>query len=152
MPRVDDVARVTVPIDTAIYAAGDLMSLAVEVPLVSVENFPSHITSLGVLDYDDQGGALWAIFFDSNPGVLGVVNAAMAISDAQAERILGVVPVAAADYYDLGNQQWAQPQFNPIKVRARDGTTSIWMALQARAASTYASGQMLFKVGVVKVE
>lgn len=150
--RVDDVAEVILPVDTAVYAAGDLMSLAVEVERVCVENHPSYIVSLTVLDYDDQGAALDLLVFRTHPGVLGVVNAPVAIGDAQAEAILCFIPVAAADYVDLGAQQIAQPEFYARKVRPLDGQTSLWVAAVSRGAGTYLGGRLLLKVGVVKEE
>ena len=152
MPKVDDVSEVRLNLDTAVYASGDLLCQAVELENVCVPNYPAFIESVTLLDYDDQGGALDLIFFRANPGSLGVVNVALAISNAQAEMVLGVVNVAAADYTDLGAQRIAQPQFYPIKVRALDGSASIWVAGAGRSASTYAGGRMLLKCGVVRVE
>lgn len=150
MTKVDNVPEVTLALNTAVYADGDLLCQAVEVKAVCVPNYPAFLESVTLLDYDDQGGALTLIFFNANPGDLGVVNDAMAISDAQAEMVLCVVEVASGDYTDLGAQQIAQPEFYPRKVRPADGGSSVWLAGKAGAASTYASGKMLVKVGVIK--
>jgi len=151
--RVDDVAEVILPIDTAAYAAGDLMSLATEVERVCVENHPSYIVSLTVLDYDDQGGDIDLLVFRTHPGVLGVVNAPIAITNAQAQEILCCVLVRAADYIDLGAQRLAQPEFYARKVRPADGQTSLWVAAVCRTGQvTYPSGRLLLKVGTVKEE
>lgn len=150
--RVDDVAEVRLNVDTAVYAAGDLMALAVEIPRCCVANHPSYIVSVTVLDYDDQGAAFDLLFFRADPGNLGTVNAAIAISDAAAEQILCSIPVAAADYIDLGAQQIAQPEFYARKVRPSDGQTSLWVAAVSRGTPTYAGGRLLLKVGTVKEE
>jgi len=146
------VAEVELTLDTAVYADGDLLCQPAELQNVCVENFPSFIYNALILDYDDQGGAIELLFFRSNPGHLGTVNAGISIGDAQAEEIIGIVPVASGDWTDIGSQQIADPQFNPIKVRPTDGGTSVWVAGMAGAASTYTSGKMLVKVGVRKIE
>ena len=142
--------KVELSLDVAAYADGDLLCQAVEVPSVCVENYPAFLESVTVLDYDDQGGAITLVFFDQNPGSLGAVNAAMAISDAQAEMVLCVVEVASGDYTDLGDQQIGQPEFYPRKLRPADGGTSVWVAGKAGAASTYASGKALLRIGTVR--
>jgi len=151
--RVDDVAEVILPVDTAAYAAGDLMSLATEVERVCVQNHPSYIVSLTVLDYDDQGGAFDLLVFRSYPGVLGTVNLAVALTAAACQEILCWIPVAAADYTDLGARQIAQPEFYPRKVRPADGQTALWVAAVCRTGQVaYPSGRLLLKVGVAKEE
>jgi len=151
--RVDDVQEVILPVDTAAYATGDLMSLAVEIERVCVQNHPSYIVSLTVLDYDDQGGAFDLLVFRSYPGVLGTVNLPVAITDAQAGEILCWISVLATDYTDLGTQQVAQPEFNTLKARPTNGQTSLWVAAVCRQDQvTYASGRLLVKVGTEKVE
>ena len=152
MPGVDDVSEAILSLDTAVYADGDLLCQAVELVDVCAPNFPAFIVSATLLDYDDQAGDLTLVFFRANPGHLGAINAAMAINNAQAEMVLCVISIATADYTDLGAQCIGQPEFYPRKVRALDGSSSLWVAAQAGAASTYASGRMLLKVGVVRVE
>lgn len=151
--RVDDVQEVILPVDTAAYAAGDLMSLAVEIERVCVQNHPSYIVSLTVLDYDDQGGAFDLLVFRSYPGVLGTVNLPVALTAAACGEILCWIPVIAANYTDLGLRRIAQPEFYARKVRPTDGQTSLWVAAVCRQDQvTYASGRLLLKVGTAKEE
>jgi hypothetical protein len=153
MPRHDSgPIEVTLIVETGAYADGDLLCQAVEIPNLTVENQPAYINSLTVIDYDDQGAAHDFVFFDRNPGNLGVLNAAAALTDTQVGYVQAVVPVAAADYADLGNQQVAQPDFNPRKVRPYNGGTSMWVAAIANGAATYATGRLPIKVGAVRVE
>jgi len=151
--KIDIVAECVLSLDTAAYTAGDLMCQAVELEYACVPNYPSFIESVTLLDYDDNGAALDLLFFRAYPGILGAVNAAVALSAVQAEMIQAVVHIVAGDYTDLGARQIAQPEFYPRKVRPTDGQTSIWVAAVARTSQTaYASGRLLLKVGVVKVE
>lgn len=143
---------VELPVDTAVYADGDLLSQAVEIEDVCVASQPAYINSLTVTDFDDQGAALDFAFFDRDPGNLGTLNATCSWSDTQSEYIQAGIPVAAADYIDWGDQQTANPDFNTRKVRSAEGGTSIWVAAVSNGTPTYASGKLLLHVGVVRVE
>ncbi len=151
--KVDDVAEALLSLDTAAYTSGDLMCQAVELERVCVPNYPSFIESVTLLDYDDNGAALDLLFFRAHPGNLGTVNAAVLLSAAAAEMILCWVTIGTGDYIDLGTRRVAQPEFYPRKVRPADGQTSVWVAAVSRTSqTTYASGRMLLKVGVIKIE
>jgi len=93
---------VTLSLDTAIYASGDLLADTQEVADWVVNGGPEMILqSLTVIDEDDQKVAFDVYFLSSNVS-MGTENAAPSITDANARSILGLHSVLAADYKDLG--------------------------------------------------
>ena len=141
----DWVTEVELLVDPAIFASGDLMGQAVEVPYATQDNGSSVIESVVVTDYDNAGAALHLVFFDENPGPLGAANAAMAITDAQAAMVCGVVPVAATDYSDLGAQQVATVRSAGLEVHPTNGT-SLWVAAKSMGTGTYTHGRITVRV------
>lgn len=94
---------VTLSLDTSAYASGDVLAGTQEVTGYQsvVGGAKAFLQSLTVIDEDDQKVAFDVYLLSSNV-VMGTENAAPSISDADASSILGVVPVAVADYKDLG--------------------------------------------------
>ena len=145
----DWVQEVELLINPAIFAVGDLMGNPVEVPYVTMDNGSSVVQSVVVTDYDNAGAALHLVFFDEAPGPLGAPNAAMAITDAQAAMVCGVVPVAATDYSDLGAQQVATVRGVGLEVHPVNGT-SLWVAPKSMGTGTYATGRLTVRVGLLR--
>jgi len=145
----DTLVTVTLPVDTAIHASGDLLSNPVEMPTAALANGSSVIVSASVIDYDDQGANLNLLFFDAYPGNLGALNAAMAISDTQAAMLIGQLSIDS--WLDLGAQQLGE-QTTPksLLVRAADGGPSIWVAARSAGTGTYATGHLTLKLGPLR--
>jgi len=145
----DWVCEVDFGVDTAIYASGDLLANTEELPYAVMSNGTSVITSLTLTDGDDQGAAMDVLFFRSNPGSLGVRNAAISITQTQAEECLGWVPIGAADYCDLGTRRVATVRSVGLVVHPTN-STSVWVALVSRGTPTYTTGRLLLKVGLLR--
>jgi len=141
---------VTLTLDTAIYASGDVLTdtAPVALPRMPPDNpaaLYAEITSVQVLDEDNQGIALDLVFLKTNVS-LGTKNAAVSISDANAREIVGIVPVAAADYKALANSQQAFPQFNPIPMALP--AAAFYVAAISRGAGTYSAAGVRLRIGV----
>jgi len=127
-------------LDTNEVVAGDVMCATLPIALAGqapvTGRFRIEIVGLSILDKDDKGGLLDVVFLKSDVQ-LGTVNAAISITDANAENIIGIVPITS--YYDLINSQRAQPGFDPIFTEL--ASQYLYVALVARATNTYtASG------------
>lgn len=144
----EEVYDLTLTLDTSAYASGDVLSATAELanffPTATAKRI---ITSVRVLDEDDQAGDFDIIFLDANKS-LGTANAAASITDADARSIIGLVAVASSDYKDLGGNQVAVIS-NIGQVVKANGSTSIWIGTVSRAAKTYTAAGIRLKIGVL---
>ena len=147
----DKVIEVTVPVDTAVHAANDVVCQPIELAGITQAQGCAVITSVVIADLDDQGSALDVVFLRSNIAV-GANNAAMAISDNDLDEVLGYVSVSA--YLDLANNQVGEARNVGLVIEPEindgDSDRSIWMALRTTGTPTYASGTLTVKVGVLR--
>ena len=144
----EEVYDLTLTLDTSAYASGDVLSATAELanffPTATAKRI---ITSVRVLDEDDQAGDFDIIFLDANKS-LGTANAAASITDADARSIIGLVAVASSDYKDLGGNQVAVIS-NIGQIVKANGSTSVWIGTVARAAKTYTAAGIRLKIGVL---
>ncbi len=148
--RVGDWSQeVAIGVDTAIYAAGDLLFDTQEVPFAAMPNGTSIVISLVVTDYDDQGAAFDVLVFRSNPGSLGVINAAIGVTAAMADECIGHIPVGAADYTDLGTRRVGTVPGIGLQVHPTN-STSIWVAGVSRGTPTYTTGRLRLLFGFMR--
>lgn len=133
-------SEVVLTLDTSIYASGDVLSdtAVIHNALDEVEG-TGIIHSVTLLDKADQAGALDLVFFRTNVS-LGTKNAAVSISDTNADEIVGVVEIAASDYVDLVNSQIVTKSNLGIGFQG-DPTSGIklYVAAISRDTKTYAS-------------
>ena len=100
--RCSNIISVTLSLDTAAYASGDLLADAQAVTSAARSSGGGgKLISLTVIDEDDQGVA-FDVYLTSSSNSWGTENAAPTISDADARSIQAKVSVATADYKDLG--------------------------------------------------
>lgn len=97
------IVDVTLVVDTAIYASGDVMSDVAVVPNCLFEkNSPQMLMSLVAIDEADSTGLSFDVWFFRASQTLGTFNVAPAITDAAARDIVGRVSVLTTDWKDLG--------------------------------------------------
>lgn len=142
------VKEVTLTLDNGnVYAAGDVLAATQEVTsAVRVHGGSAVWQSAIVLDQDDQGIALDLVLLRTNVGI-GAENAAVAVTDANADEILGIVEVAAVDYVDLINSQLVTKDNLGIVVDAGAGSASLFIAAISRGAGTYTTNGITLKLG-----
>jgi len=122
---------VTLSLDTAAYASGDLLADAQEVAGVSLATGgEAELVSLTAIDEDDQGAA-FDVYLTSASTTWGTENSAPTVSDAAARSIQAVIPIATADYKALGGVRVAQPRLaqNIGVVCSCVGGTSLYVAV-----------------------
>lgn len=143
------VLEVTLSLDTAAYADGDV--LADTQTVTNAFKIPGGrmiLQSVTVLDEDDQGQAFDLIFLDTNNS-LGTENAAVSITDANARRIFGRVSIAAGDYYDLVANRIATVTNIGLVLAAATGSRSLFLGAVSRGTGTYTASGIKLKLGVM---
>lgn len=90
------------------------------------------IVGATLVDANDIIGAYDLVIFDSSV-TLASDNAAFAVSDADALKVVGLIPLAA---YDIGNNRVAQ-QYNLAVPYLCNGGTSLYGGLITRAGHTF---------------
>lgn len=127
---VIDLISVTLTLDTGAYASGDLLSDSAAIAgALRVSGGNAELVSVMVIDEDDQKQAI-DIYITSSSSSWGTFNAAPTITDAVARSIQAHIPIAAADYKDLGGVAVAQPAIakNIGVVCEGSGSTSLYVA------------------------
>jgi hypothetical protein len=143
-----DLIDVTLSLDTSAYASGDVLAATQEVAnAVAANGGKAVLHSVTVLDKDDQGQALDLVFLRTNVS-LGTENAAVSITDADAEEILGVVQVTAGDYLDFGANRVATMPSVGLVLEAGAASTSLYLAAVSKGTGTYSASGIVVKLGL----
>jgi hypothetical protein len=141
---------VTLSLDTAAYAAGDLMADTQAVTnAMRVNNGTGVLQSIQVLDEDDQGAAFDIVLLSANNS-LGTENAAPSVSDANARDILGFMSIAAGDYIDLGGCRIASKMGIGLVVKPAAGTRDLYLATITRGAPTHTASGVRLRLGFLQ--
>lgn len=143
----DIVRSVTFSTDTSAYASGDLVADVQEITFVGMrKGQPVRLRSIVLLDKADQKLDLNFVFLKSNTS-LGTENAAPSITDDDAENIVAIVPVAVADYVDIGGAGVATKACDVILDLAA-GQSSLWVGIiNGTGAPTYAAASLVAQFG-----
>lgn len=145
------VRSLTLSLDTSAYANGDVIAATQELTdaVKGIDGWGT-IESLTVIDNDDNGQVFDVWIMDSNVA-MGTENAAPNISDTNALYILGKIPVAAADYVDLGGSKVASLRNVGLPIKPADGTTSIYVAVvNGTGTPTYSAAGVTLRFGIVQ--
>jgi hypothetical protein len=145
---VTEVISTTLTLDTAAYAAGDLIADAQAVTgLARSSGQGGVLVDLLVIDEDDQGVAI-DIYLTQVSTSWGSENAAPTITDSVARSIQAIIPVAAADYKDLGGVKVAHIK-NIQAVYETSGSADMYVAVVSNASTpTYTASGVRLKWGV----
>jgi len=151
--NMDQLFELTLSLDTNAYADGDVLADTQEI--ANVFRCPSgigYLIGLTLLDKNDQAGALDIVFLRSNVSV-GNENAAVSVTDANADEIVTIVVVAAADYVDLVNSRLAVKNTSDGGMGVLlvpDGTDSLYVAAISRDTKTYTASGITLKIGLMR--
>ncbi len=138
MPRyaIDSttVLRPTITVDTAIYAANDIIGAAAASGVVTLTDAMRTPGGTGVLqsvslfDDDNEKAVITLLFFDAAlTGGTYVGNGALALSTADKAHYLGRVNIAAADYETQGGEAFACIRNIALPVKASAASTNLYM-------------------------
>lgn len=130
------VREVTPVLDTAIYAANDVLFVPIELKDVGRVD-GGNVVLNGVLALDEDYETAFAfdlVFLRSNVA-LGTLNAAVSITDTNAAEIVGVVKIAATDVEDLVlSRIYFRHDLN-VQMKLAEGAKSLWVAGILRSAT-----------------
>jgi len=141
--------ELTMTLTAATYDANDVLADTQELTgILRTTGGTGIIHSITILDQDDQGAAMDVVFMRTNVS-LGTEDAAVSISDANANEILGVVEVAAGDYVDLVNSQVATKTNLGIGCSG-DALDDLFIGLITRGTPTHTASGITVKVTVIQ--
>jgi len=145
----DITITVTPTLDTDAYADGDVLFNATEIANAVRNNGDTCILqSVHVLDKADQGKDFELVFLNASQA-LGTINAAIDISDANAEKIIGHYAFSNG-YVDLINSQILTDSGIGLLLKAGAATTSLYVAGISKGAGTYADGDLKITLGFLR--
>jgi hypothetical protein len=134
------------------YSSGDVIGAPVEVPsAVAASGAAAFLRSLVVIDKTNQKSAIDLVFFSEAPSnSVGADNAAYALNDADAAKLLGRVSVAGADYISSGTTNAEATIRNvELMLQAAVKKSSIWVLVVSRGTPTYgAASDLIIKLGL----
>lgn len=144
------VLDLTLSLDTSAYASGDVLADTQELASAAPVNAGHALLhSLVINDKDDQGQALDVVFLRSNVSI-GTENAAVSITDANADEILGIVQVSSSDFIDLGGCRVATLSGLGLVLEAGAATTSVYVAAISRGTGTYTASGITMRIGLAQ--
>ena len=143
---------VTPPLDTNIYASGDVLFIPVAASMASANGGHGLLHSLAIVDKDDNGGALDLVFLSGTATSFGSINSAVAIDDADAEKILGIVSISSGDYKDLGGSKIVTLTNIGLTLKAESTGTNVYIAGISRDTKTYTGTGLNFRLGIAALD
>lgn len=145
--RIRDVSLST---DTGAYANGDLLADTQTISDVFLDNDGTgKITSLTVIDQDDQTLYSFSLWFMDGTGTLGSENSAPSGADAAALAVLGKVDFATADGLDLGGSKVYSKTGLSIPVKAIAGTNDLGIAaIVTTGTPTHTASGVRVRIGM----
>lgn len=141
----------TFSLDTSAYASGDVLADTQELAsALRVADGTGILQSIVLNDKSDQGVAMNIVFLSANRA-LGTENGAPSISDADADDVLGIIPIAAADWVDLGGCRVATLRNIGLPIKAASGTTSLYVGLvNSTGTPTFAASGITARIGILQ--
>lgn len=143
------IIEVTLSLDTSAYADGDTLAEMQEVlHAFRDKNDTRKLTSIALVDEDDQGVALDVVF--ANAAIsLGTENSAVSVSDADSRSLLGAVRIATTDYLDFGGTRLATVRGLNLMLKSVADSTSLYVGAVSRGGTpTHSAAGIKLRLGV----
>lgn len=150
---------VTPTLDTNAYVTGDRLG-AIHTLMGVVRSAEANgalgatLQSLTLIDDADQKAAIDLLFFNSSPTVASADNAAISITDAEMEKCIGRLNIAAADYATItaGGSGNAVATLRNLGMVLNPGPTStaVYVVAVIRGSATYAASSLTFKYDLIQ--
>ena len=140
---------VTLSLDTSAYVTGDLLADAQEIKFAVREgNATGMIQSVTLLDKDDKAVDL-DLYFTNDSTSWGTENSALAVTDAIADSIYGIVSIVSTDYTDLVGSQIVFKNNLGMIVKG-DSAGSLYVAAACRGSVTYTASGITLRIGILR--
>lgn len=132
------------------YTSGDVLGVVTTVANAVLDNGGAAVLkSITITDKGAQKKDVDVYFFSEAPtSSIGADNAAFALADADIEKCLGRVSIAAADYTQSSNAAEATKRGLELVLAAKAASKSIYVALVTRADPTYTAADLKLKLGI----
>lgn len=141
------IVPVTLSLDTNIYASGDVLADTQEIAnCMRSLGGRAIVKSIVVNDKDDQGQALDIVFLKTNVS-LGTENAAVSISDTNADQMLGFISIGTDDFIDIGGCRVATRRALDLIVESAAGSSSLFVGAISRGTGTYTASGITLLIG-----
>lgn len=142
------VITITPALSLIAYSVGDQMGIAMKLKdILDASSDTIAIQSIVTLDKAGQSKAYDILFFDQEPVLTSVDNAALSISDVEMEKFVGRVKLSSSDF-SAGAANSDNTVSNIGLLIAGRGTHDLWAVLQSQGTPTFATaGDLMIKVG-----
>lgn len=144
---------VTPTLDTSAYASGDRLGSIVRLAdMFGPSQGAAKLSSLVVLDKATQSQSLDLILFSQLPTIASADNAAIDISDTEAEKIVGEVSVITTDYKATASNSTATIKgidllVQAVQSNANERGRDLWFLLVCRSGTpTYAANSLVLQL------
>ena len=144
------VLEATVTPDNDAYTANDCVGGLITFNLANAGAAVAGgiLSTLQIVDDDNEGAALNLYFFDSQPSTIAN-DAALALTAADLKKITYYKAIAAGDYTTVNSLKFVFKDQLAAQVRA-DGAGKIYMYVQCTGTPTYAANKTLyFRLGIL---
>ena len=148
----DIAVTVTPTVDTSAYASGDLLFDSAEIAnAVRVVGGTCLLESVTIVDKADQGVAFTLVLANAATD-FGAANSAPDPDDTECATVIGWVPVATADYVDLGAAKVACIRNIGLLLKATAAATSLYVAgVNGTGTPTYgAASDLVITFGLLR--
>lgn len=142
---------ITFTTDTAAYASGDLIADTQQLDaFFRIADGTGMIHDMTLFDKADQTAAGMFVLVHQTTTSMGTENSAPNISDANAVAgIIGVIPVVAADWLDIGGCKVATIRGINMPVKAVSGTDDLYFSIvNSTGTPTFAADSLFASFGV----
>lgn len=107
------------------------------------------LMSIAVIDEDDQKAA-FDVYFLNGSGAMGTINSGASVSDADARKFMGWVPIATGDYKDLGGVSVAMIKNIWLPIKAAASTLDLYVAvINGAGTPTYTASGLKLRISAV---
>lgn len=146
-----DLVEVTPALDTSAYASGDFMGDVWTITdAVREDSSFSVLQDVVVLDKDLQTLGMTIHLFNESPTIASADNAALDISDTEAEKYIGSVEVVAGDYSLVTASNSAANVKNIGLVLKGDSDGNVYGILESDGAPTHTASGLVLKFGLLQ--
>lgn len=138
---------VTPTLDTSAYASGDRLGSIQTLDNACAEiGRGSTLLTVTILDKSKTKQAMTLLFFNALPTVASADNAAISITDAEMEKCVGAVAVAAADYAETAGNAIATLRASQVGVlmHSRTALGKLYVVPVIGGAATYGASDLIF--------
>lgn len=139
---------VTPVCDTNAYTAGDVLFDRVAIPNATPGNdIPAVLTTVLLLDEDDNTAAnITLIFLDADVS-LGAANSAPDISDGSARNVMALLVLPSGNFVDLGGAKIVNTNNLNMVLKPAAGTSTIYVAAICAGTPTQTASGIKLRFG-----